>query len=150
MKISILHFPCLFLSSLQNSLYLGLPELRPIIEAWIFLILVSTTVRAKCTKSYCVILCLWVSECFFPLSGMFSSMRMLVIDTSLLWNVPWSLLPWAWKKLLVPHSYTCTHIHAHIFCFSIYNSFSSARIYSPKTELGFDIFLCPLPNRGHT
>lgn len=147
-EVSSFHFSCSCLSSLLNSPYLGLPELRSTIEAWTFLIFDSTTVRAKSTKSHHVISCLWGSACFFLTVWNVPFQVVLIIDTGILWNLPWLLFPWSWEKLIVPHSGIRTLPRMHT-CFSIYYSVSPTGIYSPKTELLFDYLLCPLPNRGH-
>lgn len=144
MKLSIVHFPCFFLSSLQNSLYLGLPELRSTTEDWIPLILISTTFRTKCTKSHYVVSCLWISECFFLYVWNVLFQAMLVTDTGILWNVPWSLFSDPGKSWLL---FITTHKHAHML--SIYSSFYPTRTYSPKQSWFFYYLLCPLPNRGH-
>ena len=49
----------------------------------------SVTIRATYTKQYNVILCLWGSTYFPPLSGMFFKWELVV---SLWWNILWSLL----------------------------------------------------------
>lgn len=151
-KLSIAHFLCFLLFSLQNSLYLDLPELRSTTEAWIFLIFLSITVRAKCTKSYHIISCLWVFAFFFFFLITVCNVLFqvaLVIETGILWNASRSLFPWCWGKFFFffPHSYTCTITHM-CPCFSIYYTFSPTRIYSPKQNCFFDDLLCPLPNRG--
>ena len=139
MKLSVVHFPHFFLSSLQNSLYMLLLELRSAVESWLFLKLILTNVSTKLFKPCHITLHPW--DFFPPLLGVFFYKHWFWTQ---IYNMFPDVFPVHEKTSSVP---MISHTHTHTLYFSVNDSISLIRIYSLKTVGYLIILLCPLPNR---
>ena len=111
MKLSVVHFPHFFLSSLQNSLYMLFLELRSAVESWLFLKLVLTNVSTKLFKPCHITLHPW--DFFPPLLGVFFYKHWLWTQ---IYNMFPDVFPVHEKTSSVPmisHTHTHTHTHTH-------------------------------------